>query len=67
LVVGARSRAKADHAIARLLTDGPEGSTAEPLVLDLDAGIMALPWGKTSDGFEQQWQVNVLGDPHRPR
>uniref|UniRef100_A0A7S0XN19 Uncharacterized protein n=1 Tax=Elphidium margaritaceum TaxID=933848 RepID=A0A7S0XN19_9EUKA len=27
----------------------------------LNAGIMALPWSKTGDGFEQQWQVNVLG------
>ena len=27
----------------------------------LNAGIMALPWHKTEDGFEQQWQVNVLG------
>jgi len=27
----------------------------------LNAGIMALPWRKTADGFEQQWQVNVLG------
>ena len=22
---------------------------------------MALPWHRTVDGFEQQWQVNVLG------
>lgn len=27
----------------------------------LNAGIMALPWQRTEDGFEQQWQVNVLG------
>jgi len=27
----------------------------------LNAGIMALPWQRTIDGFEQQWQVNVLG------
>ena len=27
----------------------------------LNAGIMALPWQQTTDGFEQQWQVNVLG------
>ncbi len=27
----------------------------------LNAGVMALPWCKTGDGFEQQWQVNVLG------
>lgn len=27
----------------------------------LNAGIMALPWRRTNDGFEQQWQVNVLG------
>ena len=27
----------------------------------LNAGIMALPWHRTEDGFEQQWQVNVLG------
>ena len=27
----------------------------------LNAGIMALPWTQTVDGFEQQWQVNVLG------
>jgi len=27
----------------------------------LNAGIMALPWHKTADGFEQQWQVNALG------
>ena len=26
----------------------------------LNAGIMALPWQRTVDGFEQQWQVNVL-------
>lgn len=30
-------------------------------VLVLNAGIMALPWKRTVDGFEQQWQVNVLG------
>ena len=30
-------------------------------VLVLNAGIMALPWQTTVDGFEQQWQVNVLG------
>jgi len=29
-------------------------------VLVLNAGVMALPWGRTVDGFEQQWQVNVL-------
>ncbi len=86
VVVCARSKDKADKAIANLLQDGPEGSTAESLVLDLaslesvrgaastflatqrplhvcvlNAGIMALPWHKTADGFEQQWQVNVLG------
>ena len=86
VVVCARSKDKADKAIASLLEDGPEGSTAESLVLDLaslesvseaantflatkrplhvcvlNAGIMALPWHKTADGFEQQWQVNVLG------
>lgn len=27
----------------------------------LNAGIMALPWHRTEDGYEQQWQVNVLG------
>ena len=27
----------------------------------LNAGIMALPWQQTVDGFERQWQVNVLG------
>ena len=27
----------------------------------LNAGIMALPWKRTVDRFEQQWQVNVLG------
>ena len=27
----------------------------------LNAGIMALPWHRTENGFEQQWQVNVLG------
>jgi NAD(P)-dependent dehydrogenase (short-subunit alcohol dehydrogenase family) len=86
VVVCARSKDKADRAIASLLQDGPKGSTAESLVLDLasldsvreaantflaterplhvcvlNAGIMALPWHKTADGFEQQWQVNVLG------
>jgi NAD(P)-dependent dehydrogenase (short-subunit alcohol dehydrogenase family) len=86
VVVGARSAEKADNAVARLLEEGPEGSKAESLVLDLaslasvrdaanaylatkrplhvcvlNAGIMALPWHKTDDGFEQQWQVNVLG------
>jgi NAD(P)-dependent dehydrogenase (short-subunit alcohol dehydrogenase family) len=30
-------------------------------VLILNAGIMALPWSVTPDGFEQQWQVNFLG------
>ena len=86
VVVCARSEEKADRAVASLLQDGAEGSTAESLVLDLaslqsvreaattflaterplnvcvlNAGIMALPWHKTGDGFEQQWQVNVLG------
>jgi len=86
VVVGARSREKADAAIASLLRDSPDGSTAEPLVLDLaslesvgdaasallatkrtlhvcvlNAGVMALPWARTDDGFEQQWQVNALG------
>jgi WW domain-containing oxidoreductase len=86
VVVCARSMAKADDAVANLLAQSPEGSTAESLVLDLasfdsvrtaahtflatrrplnvcvlNAGIMALPWHKTGDGFEQQWQVNVLG------
>jgi NAD(P)-dependent dehydrogenase (short-subunit alcohol dehydrogenase family) len=84
--VCARSQEKADKAVADLLQDGPNGSTAESLVLDLgslasvreaasaflatkrplnvcilNAGIMALPWSRTKDGFEQQWQVNVLG------
>ena len=27
----------------------------------LNAGIMALPWHQTVDGFERQWQVNLLG------
>ena len=27
----------------------------------LNAGIMALPWHRTVDGYEQQWQVNLLG------
>ena len=37
-------------------------ATRRPLhVCVLNAGIMALPWRKTIDGFEQQWQVNVLG------
>lgn len=86
VVVTARSREKADEAVAALLEDGPAGGTAEALVLDLgalssvreaageflatgrplnacvlNAGVMALPWSKTGDGFEQQWQVNVLG------
>ena len=85
VVVCARSKEKAERAIASLLEDNDEGS-AEPLVLDLasfqsvrdaaetflktqrplsvcvlNAGIMALPWKTTEDGFEQQWQVNVLG------
>ncbi|MBT8493381.1 MAG: SDR family NAD(P)-dependent oxidoreductase, partial [Deltaproteobacteria bacterium] len=86
LVVCARSQQKAEGAVASLLEQGPEGGTAESLVVDLaslasvreaasaflatrrslnvcvlNAGIMALPWHKTDDGFEQQWQVNVLG------
>jgi NAD(P)-dependent dehydrogenase (short-subunit alcohol dehydrogenase family) len=86
VVVCARSHEKAEVAVASLLQDGPEGSGAESLVLDLaslnsvrdaataflvtkrplnvcvlNAGLMALPWHKTGDGFEQQWQVNVLG------
>ena len=86
VVVCARSKEKADEAVANLLRGGPQGSTVEPLVLDLasldsvrraagallqtnrtlnvcvlNAGIMALPWHKTGDGFEQQWQVNALG------
>ena len=86
VVVCARSREKAEDAVARLLADAPAGRTAESLILDLaslasvreaaasflaserplhvlvlNAGIMALPWGRTMDGFEQQWQVNVLG------
>ena len=86
VVVCARSEEKADKAVASLLQDGPVGSTAESLALDLaslqsvreaantflvtkrplnvcvlNAGIMDLPWHKTGDGFEQQWQVNVLG------
>lgn len=37
-------------------------ATERPLsVCVLNAGVMALPWSRTSDGFEQQWQVNVLG------
>ena len=45
-------RAAADRFLASL----------RPLhVCVLNAGIMALPWRKTADGFEQQWQVNVLG------
>jgi NAD(P)-dependent dehydrogenase (short-subunit alcohol dehydrogenase family) len=37
-------------------------ATERPLhVCVLNAGIMALPWATTADGFEQQWQVNVLG------
>jgi len=37
-------------------------ATQRPLnVCVLNAGIMALPWRRTADGFEQQWQVNVLG------
>lgn len=36
--------------------------TKRPLsVCVLNAGVMALPWHRTEDGFEQQWQVNVLG------
>ncbi|MGB5373101.1 MAG: SDR family NAD(P)-dependent oxidoreductase [Polyangiales bacterium] len=86
VVVCARSAEKAKAAVASLLEEGPEGSTAESLVLDLaslesvreaaksflatgrplnvcvlNAGIMALPWHRTVDGFEQQWQVNALG------
>jgi NAD(P)-dependent dehydrogenase (short-subunit alcohol dehydrogenase family) len=86
LVLCARSQEKADTAVASLLRAGRDGSTAEPMVLDLasldsvreaaktflatdrplhvcvlNAGIMALPWHRTADGFEQQWQVNVLG------
>ena len=37
-------------------------ASGRPLhVCILNAGIMALPWSQTDDGFEQQWQVNVLG------
>ncbi len=37
-------------------------ATGRPLhVCVLNAGVMALPWKVTDDGFEQQWQVNVLG------
>ena len=37
-------------------------ATKRPLnICVLNAGIMSLPWHKTGDGFEQQWQVNVLG------
>ncbi len=86
VVVTARSKEKADEAVAALLKDGPADGTAEALVLDLgslasvqdaagefletesalnvcvlNAGVMALPWSTTGDGFEQQWQVNVLG------
>lgn len=86
VILTARSRRKANEAVAALLESGPVGSTAEALVLDLgslasvrkaadeflatrrplnicvfNAGVMALPWTKTADGFEQQWQVNVLG------
>lgn len=86
VVVCARSQEKADEAVASLLQRGPQGITAESLVLDLaslesvrqaagtflrtkrtlnvcvlNAGVMALPWHKTGDGFERQWQVNVLG------
>jgi NAD(P)-dependent dehydrogenase (short-subunit alcohol dehydrogenase family) len=86
VVLCARSMAKAGQAVENLLEQGPDGGTAEPLVLDLasfdsvrqaahsflaterplnvcvlNAGVMALPWHKTGDGYEQQWQVNVLG------
>ena len=86
VILGARTQAKADAAIAELLATSPDGSTAEALIFDLasldsvrraaeaflrtertlsvcvlNAGIMALPWQMTVDGFEQQWQVNVLG------
>ena len=30
-------------------------------VLINNAGIMAVPYGKTEDGFEMQWGVNHLG------
>lgn len=36
-------------------------SKRELHVCVLNAGIMALPWKTTIDGYEQQWQVNVLG------
>ncbi len=37
-------------------------ASGRPLsVCVLNAGIMALPWRRTVDGFEQQWQVNFLG------
>lgn len=86
VVICARSQAKADDAVMRLLQGAPAGATAEALVVDLaslqsvrdaakrflaaarplhvcilNAGIMAQPWQQTIDGFEQQWQVNVLG------
>lgn len=86
VIVGARSREKAERAVDDLLRGAPASSSAEPIVVDLgslrsvrnaanafiekgrplnicvlNAGVMALPWDRTSDGFEQQWQVNVLG------
>ena len=45
----------------RQATDAFIASGRTLSVCVLNAGIMALPWTQTVDGFEQQWQVNVLG------
>ena len=45
----------------RRAADGFLRSERTLSVCVLNAGIMALPWHRTEDGFEQQWQVNVLG------
>ena len=45
----------------RRAADGFRQSGRTLTVCVLNAGIMALPWHRTEDGFERQWQVNVLG------
>ena len=51
----------ADLASVRRAANVVLGHQRKLSVCVLNAGIMALPWKRTVDGFEQQWQVNVLG------
>ncbi len=69
LLAGARDGSTAEAMLLDLASlDSVRGAAARFLeseralsVCVLNAGIMALPWHRTVDGFEQQWQVNVLG------